>query len=168
MQLQICRNILGVFKKTSVLASLGKLGRYPLLLSCCIHMVKYWYCIKTDTPDTSFIDKILSHMEEKEYLGEHSWLSAVKFLFDYFNMNDRWLNPKEIKNDTISSKFWNILMSKYVDFWNKTLTPAHLRRKKSNIYRHCNNKLRTYCLIKVNTEWKLTSPPLLTIQTEKC
>ena len=44
-------------------------------------------------------------MEEKEYLGEHSWLSAVKFLLDYFNMNDRWLNPKEIKNDTISSKF---------------------------------------------------------------
>ena len=41
LQLQICRNILGVSKKTSVLASLGELGRYSLLLSCCVHMVKY-------------------------------------------------------------------------------------------------------------------------------
>ena len=29
MQLQICRNFLGVSKKTNVLASLGELGRYP-------------------------------------------------------------------------------------------------------------------------------------------
>ena len=36
MQLQICRNILCVSKKTSVLASLGELGRYPLMLSCYI------------------------------------------------------------------------------------------------------------------------------------
>ena len=37
MQLQICRNILGVSKKTSVLASLRELGRYSLMLSCCVH-----------------------------------------------------------------------------------------------------------------------------------
>ena len=41
LQLQICRNILGVSKETSVLASLGELGCYSLLLSCCVHMVKY-------------------------------------------------------------------------------------------------------------------------------
>ena len=37
-QSQICRNILGVSKKISVLASLGELGRYPLMLSCCVHV----------------------------------------------------------------------------------------------------------------------------------
>ena len=107
MQLQMCRNILGVSGKTGVLASLGELRRYPLLLSCCVHMVKYWYRIKTDTPNTSLINKILSYMEEKEDLGEHSGLSTVKFLLGYCNMNDRWLNryPTEIKNDTIVSKF---------------------------------------------------------------
>ena len=151
MQLQICRNILGVSKKTSVLASLGELGRYPLMLSCCVQMVKYWHRIKTDTPDTSLINKILSYMEEKEDLGEHSWISTVKFLLDYCNMNDIWLNPTEIKNDTIASKCCNILMSKYVDFWNKMLQntdSSSLKKKKSNVYMHGNNKLRTYCLIK--------------------
>ena len=151
MQFQICRNILGVSKKTSALASLGELGRYPLMLSCCIQMVKYWHRIKTDTPDTSLINKILSYMEEKEDLGEHSWISTVKFLLDYCNMNDIWLNPTEIKNDTIASKCFNILMSKYADFWNKMLQntdSSSLKKKKSNVYMHGNNKLRTYCLIK--------------------
>ena len=82
MQLQICRNILGVSKKTIVLASIGELGLYPLMLSCYIQMVKYGHRIKTDTPDGSLIYKILSYMEEKEGLGEHSWLSTVKFLLD--------------------------------------------------------------------------------------
>ena len=136
MQLQICRNILGVPKKTSVLASLGELGRYPLMLSCCVQMVKYWHCIKTDTPVTSLINKILSYMEEKEDLGEHSWLSAVKILLYYCNMNDIWLNPTKVKNYTIASKCCNVLMSKYVGFWNKMLQNTDsnsLKKKKSNI-----------------------------------
>ena len=55
-------------------------------------------------------------MEEKEDLGEQSRLSTVKFLLDYCNMNDIWLNPTKIKNDTIASKCCNVLMSKYVGF----------------------------------------------------
>ena len=55
MQLQICRNILGVSKKISVLSSLGELGSYPLMLSCCVQMIKYWHRIKTDTPDTPIL-----------------------------------------------------------------------------------------------------------------
>ena len=74
-------------------------------------------------------------MEEKEDLGAHSCLSTVKFLLYYCNMNDTFLNPTKIKNDTIASKCCNVLMSKYVGFWN-------------NIYTHGNNKLRTFCLIK--------------------
>ena len=64
-------------------------------------------------------------MEEKEDLGEHSWLSTVKFLLDCCNMNDIWLNPTKVKNDTIASKCCNVLMSKYVGFWNKMLQNTH-------------------------------------------
>ena len=45
------------------------------MLSCYVQMVKYWHRIKTDTPDTSVINKILSYMEEKEDPGEHYSLS---------------------------------------------------------------------------------------------
>ena len=43
-------------------------------------------------------------MEEKEDLGEHSWLSTVKFFLDHRNVNDIWLNPTKIKNDPIGFK----------------------------------------------------------------
>ena len=49
-------------------------------------------------------------MEEKEDLGGHSWLSTVKFLLNYCNMNDIWLNPTKIKNDTTASKCCNVLI----------------------------------------------------------
>ena len=66
-------------------------------------------------------------------------------------MNDIWLNLTKIKNDTIAAKRCNILMCKYVVFWNKMLQntdSSSLKKKKSNIYMYGNNKLRTYCLIK--------------------
>ena len=78
-------------------------------------------------------------------------LSTVKFLLDYCNMHDIWLNPTKIKNDRIASKCCNVLMSKYVGFWNKMLQntdSSSLKKKKSNIYVHGDNKLKTYCLIK--------------------
>ena len=74
-----------------------------------------------------------------------------EFSLDYCSMNDIWLNPTKIKNDTIASKCCNVLMSKYVGFWNKMLQntdSSSPKKKKSNIYTLGNNKLRTYCLIK--------------------
>ena len=107
------------------------------MLSCCVQMVKHRHRIKTDTPDTSLINIILSYMEEKEDLGEHSWLSTVKFLLDYCNMNDIWLNLTKVKNDTIASKCCNVLMSKYVGFWNKMLQntdSSSLKKKERCLY----------------------------------
>ena len=68
----------------------------------------------------------------------------------------------KIKNDAIASKCCNVLMSTYVGFWNKMLQntdSSSLKKKKSNIYMHDNNKLRIYCLIKseYRTEAYLTS-----------
>ena len=90
-------------------------------------------------------------VEQKEDLGKHSLLSTVKFSLDYSNVNDMWLNPTKIENDAIATKCCNVLMSKYVGFWNKMLQntdSSSLKTKKSNIYMHGNKKLRTYCLIK--------------------
>ena len=41
LHLLFCRNVLGVSNKTSSLATLGELGRYPVMLSCYVQMIKY-------------------------------------------------------------------------------------------------------------------------------
>ena len=48
LHLLFCRSVLGVSNKTSSLATLGELGRYPVMLNCYIQMIKYWHHIKTD------------------------------------------------------------------------------------------------------------------------
>ena len=50
LHLQFCRTVLGVSNKTSNLATLGELGRYPVMLHCYVQMIKYWHHIKTTTP----------------------------------------------------------------------------------------------------------------------
>ena len=47
LHLLFYRNTLGVPNKTSSLATLGELGRYPVILNCYVQMIKYWHHIKT-------------------------------------------------------------------------------------------------------------------------
>ena len=92
----------------------------------------------------------------------------MKFLLDYCNMNDIRLNPTKIKNDTIASKCGDTLMSRYGNKMLQETDSSSLNKKKSDIYTHGNNKLRTYCLIKSEYRWNLTSLLLLIVPTENC
>ena len=38
----MCKYSLGVHSKTTTVAALGELGRYPIYLDNVVHMVKYW------------------------------------------------------------------------------------------------------------------------------
>ena len=65
LHLQFCRNILGVSNKTSVVATLGELGSYPLMIKSFSQMIKYWHHIETEVDSNSLVYKILSFMENK-------------------------------------------------------------------------------------------------------
>ena len=99
LHLQFCRNILGVSNKTNVVATLGELGSYPLMIKSFSQMIKYWHHIKTEVDSNSLVYKILSLMENKERLGQHNWMSTIKFILCYCGMEDVWLNPNIIKMD---------------------------------------------------------------------
>ena len=121
------------------------------MLTYCVQMIKYWRRIKTDHLINPLLIKSFPiYIKGKEDLGEHSCLSTVKFLLDY----RIWLNATKIKNETIASKCCNILMSKYVGYWNKMLQntdSSSLKKEKSNIYTH--GTATYYCLIK--SEYRL-------------
>ena len=74
MHLQFCRNILGVSNKTSVVATLGELGSYPLMIKS---FSQYWHHIKTEVDSNSLVYKILSFIEDKERSGQHNWMSTI-------------------------------------------------------------------------------------------
>ena len=77
VHLQLCRNILGVSNKTSVVATFGELGCYALMIGSFSQMIKYWHHIKTEVDNSSLIYKVVSFMENRESLGQHNWLRGT-------------------------------------------------------------------------------------------
>ena len=59
---RLCRMILSVHKKTSRLAVLGELGRFPLLLNAIIHTIKYEWHLKHEIDSSSIIGLAYSEM----------------------------------------------------------------------------------------------------------
>ena len=52
LHLQFCRNILDVANKTSIAATLGELGCYPLMIKC---LIKYWHHIRIEVDHDTLI-----------------------------------------------------------------------------------------------------------------
>ena len=90
LHLQFCRNIPGVSNKTSVVATLGELRWYPLMIKSFSQIIKYCHHIKTQVDSGTLIHKAVSFMESRENLGQYTWLSAVKFILFYCGMQEVW------------------------------------------------------------------------------
>ena len=60
-------------------------------------------------------------MEHKERLGQHNWISTIKFILCYCGMEDVWLNPNIIKNGSLATKCNIILRQKFVEYWSSLL-----------------------------------------------
>ena len=125
VHLQLCRNILGVSNKTSVVATFGELGCYPLMIGSFSQIIKYWHRIKTEVDNSFLIYKVVSFMENRESLGQHNWLSTIKFILHYCGMDDVWFNPHTINNGSIAPKCSVILRNKFVDYWSSLLHDQH-------------------------------------------
>ena len=103
LHLQCCRNILGVSNKTSVVATLGELGCYPLMIKSFSQMIKYWHHIKTQVDSGTLIYKAVSFMESRENQGQYTWLSTVKFILFYCGMQEVWFGPQTINQKWLHS-----------------------------------------------------------------
>ena len=43
-------------------------------------------------------------MENRQSLGQHNWLSTVKFILRYCGMEEIWFNPHTVNNGSIAPK----------------------------------------------------------------
>ena len=75
--LLFCRNVLGVSNKTSSLATLGELGRYPVMLNCYVQMIKYWHHIKTAYSKDSLVYKMINYMENNDKQEQYKFIQEL-------------------------------------------------------------------------------------------
>ena len=109
----------------AVVATLGELGCYPLMIKSFSQMIKYWHHIRTQVDSSTLIHKAVSFMESRENLGQYTWLSTIEFMLFYCGMQEVWFNPQTIKNGSIASKCNIILRNKFVEYWSSLLHNLH-------------------------------------------
>jgi hypothetical protein len=129
VHIQFCKFSLGVGKRTTNIAVLRELGRYPLLLEVILNIFRYFkYLLKSEDV---LLSESLKVSKSLKSLNINSWYGSIESLTQYIN-----IDVEKVKNMKIDLK------QKYNFVW------------RSEIYDRNNkqggNKLRTYRLFKDN------------------
>ena len=72
---KLCRLLLSCHKKSSRLAMLGELGRYPLMIKSLVQTIKYKWSIMNRSNDGSLVSEAVSEMSFS--VESDSWLSCI-------------------------------------------------------------------------------------------
>ena len=84
---RVCRLLLSVHKKSSRLAVLGDLGRYPLLIKSLTHTFNYLWWLKNKVNKGSLIAETFCEMNVFKEVGD-CWLSKVEKLIKQLGIRE--------------------------------------------------------------------------------
>ena len=106
---KLCRMLLSVHKRCSRLAALGELGRYPLLISCLKHCLKYeWHLGTLD--QGSIVSMAVREMASMPHLDTwYSRVQSIKSLLDIpalYGSKDRVSNTLGKRLHSVFDRYW--------------------------------------------------------------
>ena len=131
--------ILGVKQNCSNLTTLGELGEYPLLIHGLISLLSFWHRT-TQMPEDTLVKQALNLLSGDEH-AQSDWLSTVKFLLSFLNMESYLENPKLVTTKNFTDLCAKRIKNKFVDEWRKHTSGVFLREGQTS-------KLRFYKLFK--------------------
>ena len=132
--------ILCVHKKTSRLAILGELSRYPILLKALSQCLKYEWSLQNHTPMNSIVALAFSEMQELTDSGTECLLSRVRQIKALLGLGNI---PSQLSPFAAGKKITTILQSKFESFWLKEVDTIKLGQDGVD-----HNKLRLYNQLK--------------------
>ena len=137
---KLCRTILSVNKKTSRLAVLGELARYPIFIPCLAQCLSYKLSLHTRQVPSSLLGHVMTEMGQMSEKGQDCWLTRV-------NKIEQLLKIPKISGPakTRGKKLTNILKSKFERFWLDKINELKLGTDQID-----HNKLRTYKTFKAS------------------
>ena len=107
LHIKFLKYVLGVHRKTTNVAVMGELGRYPIIINVFCDTVKYFERLISDNVS----NLLKGALKENGYLHEHkkkNWLSSLYFLFEYLN-----ISTSSISNDKSASVAKSKLIKRY-------------------------------------------------------
>ena len=133
-----CRMVLSVHKKTSRLAVLGELGRYPMLIKSLIQVLKYDWQIAHKVSNNSLVK--IAYNEMLEGPDNDSWLSRVQHIKTLFNLQPI---PGYVSAGSVANQIKSKLHSIFDRFWLDQINQINLGSDNLD-----HNKLRFYKTLK--------------------
>ena len=134
---QCCRMILSVNKKTSRLAVLGELARYPIFISTLSQCLNYKLSLKSHK--SPLMNHVMTEMTDMTNNGHDSWLTRVTDMEKLLKL------PRLYFSKTSGKKITALLKSKFDRFWLDKVNEVKLGQDNSD-----HNKLRTYKTFKAS------------------
>ena len=139
LNIKFCKYLLGVHWKASNLAVRGELGKFPLIIDCFFHSLRFWSrnCnLSTDSiVKKSYLDAIMSKSPHKH------WLGSIHRVLCHFGFSSLWENQYFMSGDNYCTPVKQIMENAYIKNWRDRLTKLPTNNG-------ANNKLRTYCQFK--------------------
>ena len=136
---KISRMVLGVQKKSSRIATLGELGRFPLFVKGLSHVLKYYANICKSEGNGSLIGHTKREMKNVENPSIITWFSRVEKIKTSLGIK----YSKFLKSDAIGQIIKKQIKSKFEQFWLNEIKKVKLGDDNKN-----HNKLRFYSQIK--------------------
>ena len=136
---KISRMVLGVQKKSSRIATLGELGRFPLFVKGLSHVLKYYANICKSEGNGSLIGHTKREMKNVENPNIITWFSRVEKIKTSLGIK----YSKFLKSDAIGQIIKKQIKSKFEQFWLNEIKKVKLGDDNKN-----HNKLRFYSQIK--------------------
>ena len=137
-----CRMTLSVHNKTSRLAVLGELGRFPLFIKSLSQCLNYKLSLYRNKKSRNLLTSVIDEMREMSAAGQDCWLTRVDKLETLLNIKGpRFYNKTSGK--LISSK----LQSKFSRFW---IDKVNEVKGDDGPTPRNHNKLRTYSKLKAS------------------
>ena len=133
LQLRCCKWILNVSRTCTNVGALGELGRYPMLQSVIINVIKYWMHLES-LPEERLLSKVYKYAKEKKL----KWFIYVTECLKLLNID---INTISLSDSLSKDKFLVQVKEKLNELfnskWNEIITQG------PNPKKH-NSKLRTF------------------------
>ena len=97
LQLRVCKQILGVHRKTMNIPVLAELGRFPLKLSIDVQMIKYFIRFNSISKDR-YIYKIYKESLKSDNCTKSKWFFYIKRIVDEIGFSYIWINQVNERN----------------------------------------------------------------------
>ena len=134
---KLCRLLVSCHKKSSRLAMLGELGRYPLLIKSLVQIIKYKWSLMRRTNDGSLVSEAVLEMSGGNY---DNWLSRINKMEDLLKISIKNIH---LSADCVGKTVKQRIRSAFDLFWKGEVSKDKLDENSIN-----HNKLQFYSNLK--------------------